>query len=151
MKIGPVEADLFHADGHDEAKSRFPQFRVAPKNSHKNLSPCNFAHHHSYTGRQLPTRVVQHTQLPYFGSLHGLPLCLAHRPRRAAPRRAAASTPLLIDARSVKPTVVTLCPDNDSAGRNNWCWPVLLHFTQNMFSTCTVSYITLPQTSLSGQ
>jgi len=41
-------------------------------------------------------------------------------PRRAAPRRAALqpATPLLIDARSVKPTVVTFCPDNDSTGRN---------------------------------
>jgi len=27
MKIRPVEAELFHADGHDEANSRFSQFR----------------------------------------------------------------------------------------------------------------------------
>jgi hypothetical protein len=26
------------------------KFRVAPKNSHKNLSQCHFAHHKSYTG-----------------------------------------------------------------------------------------------------
>jgi hypothetical protein len=28
MKIRPVEDEMFHVDGHDEANSRFPQFRA---------------------------------------------------------------------------------------------------------------------------
>jgi hypothetical protein len=31
MKIRPVEAELFHADGRDEAKSHFNNFLNAPK------------------------------------------------------------------------------------------------------------------------
>ena len=27
MKIRPIRAELFHADGHNELNSRFPQFR----------------------------------------------------------------------------------------------------------------------------
>jgi hypothetical protein len=52
MKIHPVEAELFLADGrterhrHDEANSRFSHFANAPKNAGFNkTSPCTIKEH----------------------------------------------------------------------------------------------------------
>ena len=98
-------------DGHDEANSLSPQFRARTKELTQEPVPAPLCPP-QILRRSTTTRVVQHTQLTFRLTTYWL--CLV-------PGRGAASTLLLIDARTVKPTVVTFCPDNDSTGRNNCC------------------------------
>jgi hypothetical protein len=42
IKISPVGAELFHADGHDEANSRFSQFCEKRLNIRTTIQLCRF-------------------------------------------------------------------------------------------------------------
>jgi hypothetical protein len=58
MKIRPVRAELFHADGHDEANRRFSQFCERAYN-HTAVHPLPNPSYIAFNGCQTRLRAIQ--------------------------------------------------------------------------------------------